>query len=153
MLNPDFRDMLSAFDEAGAEYLLVGAYAMAVHGYVRATGDMDLWVRPDPANARRVLGALRRFGAPTAGVSERDLEQSDVVLQLGVPPRRIDVLTSIDGVAFDEAWTARREVDIEGLRVPVISKAHLIRNKEATGRPRDRSDVAGLRGADESSLD
>lgn len=150
MLNPDFHDMLSAFDEAAVEFLLVGAYAMAAHGYVRATGDMGLWVRPEPANARRVLDALRCFGAPTSGLSERDFEQPDVVLQLGVPPRRIDVLTGIDGVAFEEAWAARREVEVEGLRVPVIGKEHLIRNKEATGRPRDRSDVAALRGTDES---
>lgn len=148
MLNPDFRDMLSAFAEAGVEYLLVGAYAMASHGYVRATGDMDLWVRPEPLNARRVLDALHRFGAPTADLSERDFEHPDVVLQIGVPPRRIDVLTSIDGVEFGEAWADRREVEVEGLFVPVISKGHLIRNKEATGRPRDQADVAGLRGTD-----
>ncbi|MFN3597079.1 MAG: hypothetical protein ACK41D_07390 [Rubricoccaceae bacterium] len=149
MLNPDFHDMLSAFTEEGVEYLLVGAYALATHGYVRATGDMDLWVRPEPGNARRVLQALRRFGAPTAGLSERDFEAPDVVLQVGVPPRRIDVLTGVDGVTFEEAWPERVEVEVApGLRVPVIGRAELIRNKEATGRPRDRADVEALRGGE-----
>ncbi|MEM1116677.1 MAG: hypothetical protein AAF594_10370 [Bacteroidota bacterium] len=139
--------MLSAFSEAGVEYLLVGAYALAAHGYVRATGDLDLWVRPEADNAARVLDALGRFGAPTSGLAAEDFREPEVVLQIGVPPRRIDVLTSIDGVTFDEAWPKRREVEVEGLRVPVIGRDHLIQNKAATGRPRDLSDIEGLRAA------
>lgn len=153
MLNPDFRDMLRAFSEAGVDYLLVGAYALATHGYVRATGDIDLWVRPDAVNAARVLDALGRFGAPTAALRPGDFERPDVVLQIGVAPRRIDVLTSIDGVEFGDAWDARREVEVDGLQVPVIGREHLIRNKEATGRPRDRSDVDALRSIREAGED
>jgi hypothetical protein len=143
-LNPDYRDMLSALSGEVAEYLLVGAYALAVHGVPRATGDIDLWVRPDPDNARRVLAALRRFGAPHAELTERELVTPGTVFQIGVAPRRIDILTSIDGVDFDEAWTMRRVVEIEGLPVPVISRTHLIRNKKATGRPQDAADAARL---------
>lgn len=150
MLNPDFHDMLHAFSEAGVDYMLVGAYALASHGYVRATGDMEQWVRPERHNAARVLDVLRLFGAPTSDLNVTDFESPDVVLQIGVPPRRIDVITSIDGVDFDEAWPRRQEVDVEGIPVPVIGREDLIRNKEASGRPRDMSDLEGLRNANES---
>ena len=143
-MNPDFRDMLSALSEEGAEYLLVGAYALAVHGVPRGTGDIDLWVRPSPENARRVLAAMVRFGAPTHGVTERDLITPGTVLQIGVAPRRVDLMTSIDGVGFDEAWQARVEARYEDVQVPVLSREHLIRNKKATGRPQDLADCARL---------
>lgn len=125
----------------------MGAYALAAHGFVRATGDIDLWVRPAPQNAERVLRALRRFGAPPSDVSEQDLVEPDIVFQIGVAPRRIDILTTIDGVTFGEAWAARDVVEVEGIGVPVISRAHLAKNKEATGRPQDLGDAAWLRGA------
>jgi len=144
LLNPDFRDMLYAFAEEGVEYLLVDAYAMATHGYVRATGDLDLWVNPVGENAERTMAALRRFGAPLERLNGADFEDYDTVVQIGVAPRRIDVLTSIDGVTFEEAWSERRQVEIEGLAVSVISRAHLIQNKRATNRPRDRADLEGL---------
>ena len=143
-MNPDYHDMLSALSGEDAEYLVVGAYALAVHGLPRATGDIDLWVRPVADNARRVLAALRRFGAPLDELTERDLVTPGTVFQIGVAPRRIDILTSIDAVDFDEAWTMRRIVDIEGLRIPVVSREHLIRNKKATGRPQDSADAARL---------
>lgn len=146
MLNPDYRDILSAFAVERVEYLLVGAYALAAHGFVRATGDIDLWVRPDQTNADRVLRALARFGAPLSDVSKDDFVEPGVVFQIGVAPRRIDILTAIDGVAFGEAWQARDEVDIEGVSIPVISRSHLAQNKEATGRPQDEVDAAWLRG-------
>ena len=97
-MNPDFRDMLFALNGEGVEYLLVGAYALAVHGMPRATGDIDVWVRPSPENARRTLAALRRFGAPLADLSQADLTRPGTVFQIGVAPRRIDILTAIDGV-------------------------------------------------------
>ena len=143
--------MLSAFSEARVDYLLVGAYAMATHGYVRATGDIDLWVRPDADNAARVLDALTRFGAPTAGLTAADFEAPAVVFQIGVPPRRIDVLTTIDGVGFEDAWASRREVVVDGLTVPVIGRDLLIRNKLATGRARDARDAEALRDADDDA--
>ena len=109
MLNPDFRDMLSALSAERAEYLLVGAYAVAVHGLPRATGDLDIWIRASDANARRVWRALGRFGAPLSELREADLQTPGIVVQIGVAPRRIDLLTAIDGVAFDEAWSERWE--------------------------------------------
>jgi hypothetical protein len=143
-LNPDFREMLSALSGEGADYLLVGAYALAVHGVPRATGDMDLWIRPTVENARRVHAALARFGAPLGDLSERDLVTPGTVFQIGVAPNRIDVLTSIDGVEFADAWTARRVAHVEGMDVPVLGRQHLIRNKKATGRPQDLADAARL---------
>ncbi len=144
MLNPDYRDILSAFTDAGVEYLIVGAYALAAHGLPRATGDLDLWVRPTPANARRVFEALAQFGAPLDQVSVEDFATEDVVFQIGVAPRRIDILTSIEGVDFDTAWEKRMEIEMEGLTLPVLSLEHLIQNKRALGRPQDLADVARL---------
>jgi len=137
---------LSAFADCEVEYLLVGAHALAVHGVVRATADLDVWVRPSPGNAARVRRALLAFGAPADRFDEADLVQPDSVLQFGVAPVRIDVLTGVSGVAFDEAWPDRVVVQIEGLAVPVLGRAHLLANKRATGRPRDRLDVEQLEG-------
>jgi hypothetical protein len=138
--------MLSAFSGARVEFLLVGAYALAVHGLPRATGDIDLWVRRDEQNAVRIVRALERFGAPLAGVSAEDFLTVELVFQIGIAPRRIDILTSIDGVEFDEAWAEREEVEVEGLRVFVISRRHLVQNKRATGRLRDQADAEWLEG-------
>ncbi|QXD13815.1 nucleotidyltransferase [Rhodocaloribacter litoris] len=144
MLNPDYRDILSAFSDEKVEFLLVGAYALAVHGRPRATGDIDLWIRRSEENARKVLRALTTFGAPISGLSEADLTAPDMVFQIGVAPRRIDILTTISGVEFDEAWEAREEVEIEGLRIPVISRQHLIQNKRSVGRLKDAADAEWL---------
>ena len=145
MLNNDFRDMLSAFTEAGVRYLLVGAYALAAHGHVRATGDIDPEVDIPRDNAERVLGALTEFGAPLHGLEVGDLESPDLVVQVGVVPRRIDILTGIDGMSFEEAWPERYEVRVSDLAVPVISRRHL-RATSATGRSKDAADAAGLEG-------
>ncbi|MCP4500554.1 MAG: hypothetical protein GY822_11395 [Deltaproteobacteria bacterium] len=144
MLNPDFRDMLSALQDAEVEYLIVGAFALAAHGMPRATGDIDVWVRPVAANAVRVLDALRQFGAPTSAITTEDLASPDVVFQIGIAPRRIDILTSIDGVKFPEAWQRRISVDIDGLEIPVLSKKDFLTNKRVVGRPKDLADVAWL---------
>jgi hypothetical protein len=144
MLNPDFRDILSAFNAEGVEYLLVRAYALAAHGLPRATGDIDLWVRPSAENAGRTWRALERFGAPLQRLAIDDLLTLDVVVQIGVSPQRIDVLTSIDGVQFDAAWPERVIIAVDGLDVPVISRRHLVTNKQATGRPQDLADIARL---------
>jgi hypothetical protein len=143
-MNRDFVEMLSALSAAGAEYVVVGAHALAAHGLPRATGDLDLWVRPTPENAERVLTALRAFGAPLHDLSVHDLTSSETVFQIGVPPNRIDLLTSITGVSFDEAWPHRQEVPIGALTVPVLGRADLVRNKRALGRPRDLADLAAL---------
>jgi hypothetical protein len=136
--------MLSALSAAGAEYLVVGAHALAVHGRPRATGDLDIWVRASSDNARRVWAALEVFGAPLHELKPEDLTTPDVVFQIGVAPGRIDLLTSITGVEFESAWPHRVEVGVAGLQVPVLGKNDLIRNKRATARPRDLADLAEL---------
>jgi hypothetical protein len=142
--NPDYRDMLSALNAEGAEYLVVGAYAVASHGLPRATRDLDVWVRATPGNASRVFRALAAFGAPLEGVSIRDFEVEGSVFQIGVEPQRVDVLTRITAVTFDDAWPRRILADVEGVRVPVIGRAELLRNKRAVGRPQDLADAARL---------
>jgi nucleotidyltransferase DUF2204 len=144
MLNPDFRDILSALNTEHAEYLLVGAYAVAAHGIPRATGDIDLWIRPTPQNADAVWNALEKFGAALDHFSRGDLEKPDLVFQFGVAPQRIDLMTSIEGVDFDAAWTERVSFRIDGLEVPTIGLRHLIINKKATGRPQDIADASRL---------
>jgi hypothetical protein len=143
-VSPEFSDLLSEFNARGVEYLVVGAYAMAAHGRVRATGDFDVWVRPEPGNAKQVLEALAAFGAPLRDLSEKDLSRPGIVFQIGVAPLRIDVLTSIDGVEFGEAWAARLTTKFAGQAVPVLSLKHLIRNKRAVGRAQDLADLEWL---------
>ena len=144
MLNPDFRDMLLALRDENVEYLLVGSYAVAAHGRARSTEDIDVWVNPTKENARRVMRALLRFGAPTSHISAADFEADDVVFQMGNPPWRIDLLTSIDGVTFTEAWPERLQFALDDLMLPVLSRRHLIANKRAVARPKDLADVAEL---------
>jgi hypothetical protein len=145
-MNRDFVEMLSALRDVGAEYLVVGAHALAAHGRPRATGDLDLWIRPTPTNASRVYDALQAFGAPLQQLRVDELAAPDLVFQIGVAPARIDILTSVSGVGFDDAWPDRINVRIGELDVPVIGREALIRNKRATGRPRDIADIAELEG-------
>jgi uncharacterized nucleotidyltransferase DUF6036 len=144
LLNPDYRDILSIFNEEKVDYLVVGAYALAAHGLPRATGDIDLWVRCDSTNASRVWRALAKFGAPLSDLTEEDFKNPGFVFQIGVSPSRIDILTSIDGVEFSDGWRDRLEIAIEALSVWVIGRAHLIANKKAVARPQDLADVARL---------
>jgi hypothetical protein len=145
-VNDDFRDLLAAMLEAGARFLVVGAHAMAVHGVPRATGDLDVWIAADQANAQRVWEALLRFGAPVAdvGVRREDLTRAEAVVRIGLPPRRIDLLTSISGVGFDEAWPRRVTHQVVGLAIPFLGRADLVRNKRATGRAKDLADLEAL---------
>jgi hypothetical protein len=145
MLNPDYSDMLRCFHENDVAFLVVGAYAMAVHGFPRATGDIDFWVEPTKENAPKVISSLKRFGAPVSDLSLADFATPNVVFQIGVAPCRIDILTSIDGVTFAEAWPHRTLAKVDTLTIPVLSIADLIRNKLASGREKDRLDVAELR--------
>lgn len=148
-MNPDFRDMLSALCAEGVEFLIVGGYAMAAHGLPRATGDIDIWVRPSADNARRVWRALRRFGAPMRDLTVEDLHTPDIVFQVGVAPRRVDILTSITAVEFDEAWARRKEIRLDELSFNAIGREHLVRNKRACGRPKDLADAAWLEESEE----
>ena len=144
MLNSDFREILSAFCEEKVKFMLVGAYAVAAHGLPRATGDIDLWIDCSKENAARVWQALKKFGARLVDFSEDDLQSAGTVIQLGVSPRRIDILTEITGVKFAEAEPHKLVLEIEGIQVPVIGRADLIKNKSALGRPQDQADVARL---------
>ena len=146
-LNEDFRDLLVLLADAEVEFVIVGAYALAFHGAPRASGDIDLFVRPSAVNAGRVFDALVRFGAPVraAGVTQADFAQPGSVYQIGRPPRRIDLLTEISGMTFDEAWASRVPAEVEGRTVWFMGREALIRNKEASGRLKDVADVARLR--------
>lgn len=150
--NDDFLDMLRALVASGAEFIIVGAHAMAVHGVPRATGDMDVLVRPSAENANRVLEALRLFGAPTEAhrVTREDFEAAGNVYQVGLPPRRIDIMTGLSGVDFDEARTSQVVVEVEGMKIPFLGLSALRQNKRATGRDKDRVD---LRLLSESTVD
>lgn len=137
----DFLDMLEAFNHAGVDYLVVGAHAMAVHGFPRATGDFDLFVRCSAANAARVARALAMFGAPAHLSEAEDFSKPDMVVQLGVEPSRVDIMTSISGVQFDEARAERVLHVQDGVEMPCIGREHLIRNKRASGRTKDLADA------------
>jgi hypothetical protein len=150
-VNPDFRDLFAALNGAGAEYLLVGGYALAIHAAPRFTKDLDVWVNPTRENAPRVLTALKAFGAPLGELTETDLMTPGVVFQMGLPPNRIDLLTSIDGVAFSEAWPARITTEYGREQLPVIGRAQLIANKRASGRPQDLVDADAIERAPKSS--
>ena len=142
--NSDYADMAKALLDAGAEFMLVGGFAVSIHGYPRTTFDIDFWVRPTPENALRVIAALRSFGAPLQNVTARDFDHPDIVLQIGVAPRRIDILTRIDGVSWEEAAPHVISENCNGLSIPVIGLEDLVRNKRASGRPKDEADAAAL---------
>jgi hypothetical protein len=150
MLNQDFRDMLSCLRNAEVEFIVVGAYALAAHGFPRATGDIDIWVNNSAANARRVMVALAEFGAPITNLSESDFTSSTTVLQIGVEPCRIDLLMGIDGVDFEEAWRNKVNIPLDESEIYVLSKADLLRNKSAAGRDKDQSDILWLKKNQES---
>ncbi|MGH7628151.1 MAG: hypothetical protein ACREOF_01950 [Gemmatimonadales bacterium] len=144
-MNPDSVEMLSELSAAGAEFLVVGAHALAAHGIPRATGDLDVWTRPTRTNAELVYAALARFGAPLDDLTVEDLAREGTVFQIGVPPARIDILTSITAVTFAEAWPRRLIVEVApDVQVPMLGRVDLLRNKRAVGRPKDLSDVAWL---------
>ena len=144
MLNSDYRDMLQVLLDREAKFLLVGAYAMGAHGYPRATGDIDIWVEPSVENSRRVYLALVAFGAPLHEIDEVAFVKPGVVFQIGIAPRRIDIITAISGVSFDRAYERRQTVEVEGLPVAILSRDDLIANKRATGREKDRLDADRL---------
>jgi len=144
MLNQDYKEMLSILLESKVDFLLVGAYAMAAHGFPRATADLDIFVRPSKENAKKVYQALANFGAPMESITIEDFTKRGTIFQVGVIPRRIDVINDIDGVSFEEAFKEKKIVVIEGLKVPIISKQKLIVNKKSTGREKDRLDANRL---------
>lgn len=144
--NADFHDILRAFVDHEVRFLVVGAHALAVHGIPRATQDLDVWIDAAPPNAARTWRALVAFGAPLEDLRIRDSDFSrpDVVVQVGMPPNRVDILTGVSGVAFEEAWSSRCEGTVEGVRVQVLGRDAMIQNKRAAGRHKDMGDVEAL---------
>ena len=141
MLNKDYKEMLQLLLEEQVDFILVGAYALAAHGYPRATGDIDIWVRADEINSINIYKALERFGAPLDQITVNDFANEGIVFQIGVTPRRIDIITHLDGVSFGEADEDKVIVEVEGLKLPILSFDKLIKNKLSTGRERDELDV------------
>lgn len=143
-LDRDFREFIECCAAREVRFLIVGGYAVAVHGHPRFTKDLDVWVWLDSGNAERLILALADFGFGALGLVAADFEEPGVVVQLGYPPKRIDVLTSADGVDFEDCFAHRLVVDLDGLPVPFIDLPHLLLNKRASGRPQDLADVAAL---------
>ena len=143
-IQKDFRDLLDLFNAQKVEYLIVGGYALAFHGVPRYTGDIDLWVKTSPSNADSIIKALDEFGFGSLAVSIEDLNQEDQVIQLGYPPIRIDIMTSIDGVNFDDAYKSSIKTHYGDISVQMINREDLITNKRATGRYKDLADIEAL---------
>jgi hypothetical protein len=143
-MNADFLDLLIALNAAEARFLVVGGYAVGVHGRPRATKDLDVWIEASADNARRVMQALRDFGAPLGDLAEGDLETPGTGFKMGEPPSRVDILTQIEGVRLEDVWPRRLETSFGPVRCGVIGRADLLANKRAAGRPQDLADVAAL---------
>lgn len=144
MLNEDYRDILHALSDENVRFILVGAYALAAHGYPRATMDIDIWVMPSPDNAEAVLRALSSFGAPLHNLTKEDLEKEGTVFQIGVAPRRIDIITAATGLTFEHTYQNSVLVNIDGIDIHIPSIDDLIINKRATGRTKDLADAEAL---------
>ena len=142
----DFKELLECFNARGVEYMIVGGYARGHHGSPRTTRDMDLFVRPDPPNAQRVLDALRDFGAGSLNIRPEDLDKPGKIVQLGVPPVRVDLITVISAVSWEEAWSGKVPGTLAGVPTLYIGREEFIRNKLASGRPQDLADVDAVGG-------
>jgi len=145
LTSPDFREMLSIMEKHKVRYLVVGGYAVMKYTEPRFTKDVDLWIATDPENAEAVFAALREFGAPLKDLTPTDFTQEGYFYQMGNPPFRLDIMMSLPGVTFEAAWANREEAQVEGLVIPFISKADLIKTKEANGRDQDVIDAKKLR--------
>jgi len=145
MFEQDFIDFIELLNQHLVEYLVVGAHALAFHGRPRHTGDLDIWIKPSPTNAAKLVNVLNDFGFGSLGLTEFDFLKENYVTQLGYPPLRIDILNTISGVEFDEAYTNKIDGDVDGLDVKFINFTEFIKNKEASGRQKDLSDIASLK--------
>jgi hypothetical protein len=144
MLNEDYRDMLRILLENEVRFLVVGAYALGVYGHPRATADFDLWVDAAPDNSKKLYASIGKYGGSRTAITEQTFTEEGIIFQIGVAPRRIDIMTSIDGVRFQEAYANKTIVEIEGLQIPCISKNDLIKNKRSTNREKDKLDAEQL---------
>ena len=143
-LPPDLRAFVESLNSAGAKYVIVGGYAVAFHGHPRFTGDIDFFVESSPENAQKIVHAIDLFGFASLGLKPDDFTQPDAVIQIGFPPNRVDIITGIEAVTFDEAWSSRLTARLDGLPVSFLSKELLIRNKKAANRPQDLGDISKL---------
>lgn len=144
MLNPDFREFIESLNDNGVRYLVVGGYAVALHGHPRYTKDFDVWIEMSETNAARMVAALEQFGFGSLGLTAEDFLVPDQIIQLGYPPNRIDILTTLPGVEFSECYLSRIVVDIDGLPVNFIDLENLKRTKRASGRLQDLADLEYL---------
>lgn len=152
-LPEDFKEFLKLLNAADVRYLLVGGYAVGYHGYPRATADMDVWVAISPDNAVKLVDAFHRFGMTDPNLTPGLFQERGKIIRMGVPPMRIEVLTEIDGVDFDECYAARVTAQIDGQPIPMISLAHLLQNKRAAGRHKDLDDLENLSDNDGQAKD
>jgi len=144
IFNPDFREFIESLNKHNVRYLLIGGYAVALHGHPRYTKDLDIWIWMDSTNATNLLNALKDFGFSSLPLAIEDFLKPDQIVQLGFPPNRIDLMTSPKGVEFDTCYASREEIEIEGLRVNLIDLKNLKKNKKATGRHQDLADIENL---------
>ncbi|MFH1309413.1 MAG: hypothetical protein ABIH85_01895 [Candidatus Omnitrophota bacterium] len=145
MLNEDYREILQILLKNKVKFLVVGAYAMGAYGYPRATGDFDIWVETSLSNSRKIYKSLSDFGAPLKEISEDTFCKEGIIFQIGVAPRRIDIITKIDGVSFKQAYSHKEKIKVERLTLPFLSKIDLIKNKKSTGREKDKLDIKYLK--------
>jgi predicted nucleotidyltransferase len=143
-LNQDFKEFIQSLNDNGVRYLIVGGYAVALHGYPRYTKDIDVWLWLDVQNATQMMKALEQFGFGTIGLTAEDFLEPDQIIQLGYPPNRIDILTTLPGVEFDECYPERVEVELEGVKITFIDLENLKKNKQASGRTQDLADLENL---------
>jgi len=144
LVNSDFKELLSILADKGVKYLVIGGYAVIRYGEPRYTKDLDLWVFADPENAQAIFSALKAFGAPLTNLTPDDFSEEGYFYQMGVPPVRVDILMSVPGLSFDDAWERRENVDFDGVIMPFISRQDLIISKRASGRPQDILDADAL---------
>ena len=143
-MNRNFVEMLRALSGARAEFVIIGAHAVAAHGHPRSTRDIDIWINPTAGNVERVWQALAEFGAPLQQISQNDLLTPGTIFQIGVEPIRIDILTAVEPLTFDEAWANRAMIEVDGEPFPFLGRDDLIRSKRAAGRPHDLRDIEAL---------
>lgn len=143
-LSQDFKEFIQLLNAHKVEYLVVGGYAVAIHGFPRTTGDIDFWIKPNYENSERMVNALTDFGFGSLDISTDDFLKEDHVVQLGFPPNRIDIMTSVTGLNFDESWKEKKEIVFEGEKINFISLHHLRINKKQTGRDKDNLDLKNL---------
>ena len=145
MFSQDFKEFVELLINHKAEYLIVGGYAVGIHGHPRYTGDLDIWLNPTQENGEKVIRCVNEFGFASVGLKVSDFTKEGNVIQLGYPPLRIDLLTEIDGVTFNDCYLNRKEVEIEGIIVNFIGYWDLLKNKKESGRPRDLDDIDNLK--------